>query len=278
MPGTAPYWLLGGAALLSLLLPACTLFYGGLPQPTQDFVPSRHGSSDAASALPTRAVHARPRGGEHFDEGVLLEEQRALGPKLARRHVVEFTDFYCPHCQEAHAVTTEPLLRDWVQHGRVRLESHPVCFLDDDSMMAAHAALCAQEQHKYWEVRELLFQVEVTHEYNETVSRADRSDFGNTVFDGPVLRRLAELAGLDVQAFIRCHTSGRHVEEVHRITRVARGVGVRATPTFLINGERVEGPVAYDRLVEVLGPGGPVQEHELPAGLRKQRGATAAAA
>jgi len=41
----------------------------------------------------------------------------------------------------------------------LRVESVPVAFLSQDSMRAAHAALCAQEQHKYWEVRDLLFQV-----------------------------------------------------------------------------------------------------------------------
>jgi hypothetical protein len=46
---------------------------------------------------------------------------------------------------------TGPLLKDWVVYGKVRLESHPVAYLEDDSLRAAHAALCAQEQHKYWE-------------------------------------------------------------------------------------------------------------------------------
>eukprot|EP00951_Prasinocladus_malaysianus_P048842 scaffold662953_cov64-Prasinocladus_malaysianus.AAC.1 len=75
------------------------------------------------------------------------------------RHIVEFTDFTCAHCQEAHRETMIPVLEEFVSKGWVRVESHPVAFLQDDSMRAAHAVLCAQEQHKYWELRELLFQV-----------------------------------------------------------------------------------------------------------------------
>ena len=39
-------------------------------------------------------------------------------------------------------------MRDYVAPGALRLESHPVAFLDGDSLRAATAALCAQEQHK----------------------------------------------------------------------------------------------------------------------------------
>lgn len=79
---------------------------------------------------------------------------RTLGDRHHHTHVVvEFTDFFCPHCQEAHAEVMAPLIRRYVPTGRVRVESHPVAFLADESMSASHAALCAQEQHKYWEVR-----------------------------------------------------------------------------------------------------------------------------
>ena len=206
LPTTLPYWLLGLAALLSLALPTYCMFYNGLPELTQDFLPPVHG---AGGGLPSRAVHAKPREGEHFTEGELHEEGRVLGNERNPIAVVEFTDFFCPHCQEAHATTVEPLLRDWVAHGQVRLESHPVAFLDDDSMFAACAALCAQEQHKYWEVRELLFQVGLQEEYNASLSRPHH-DYGETIFGPAILKRLATLAQLDISpagTSRRCTTS-----------------------------------------------------------------------
>jgi hypothetical protein len=47
-------------------------------------------------------MHDRPREGEHFEAGVLHTEGRALGEHWAPYYVVEFTDFFCSHCQQAH--------------------------------------------------------------------------------------------------------------------------------------------------------------------------------
>jgi len=145
IPGVLPYVLLGAALVSSLAMPLYVFFYGGLPEPSMSLTPSVAGLHH-----PTRAVHDRPKEGEHFEAGVLHAEGRALGEHWAPYYVVEFTDFFCLHCQEAHHAVTGPLLRDWVAYGKVRLESHPVAFLEDDSLRAAHAAMCAQEQHKYW--------------------------------------------------------------------------------------------------------------------------------
>ena len=87
-----------------------------------------------------RAIFACPYAGEHFEAGVLHTEGRALGEHWAPYYVVEFTDFFCSHCQQAHREVTGPLLREWVMFGKVRLESHPIAYLEDDSLRAAHAA------------------------------------------------------------------------------------------------------------------------------------------
>jgi hypothetical protein len=55
-----------------------------------------------------------------------------------------------PYDTGPYLAVTGPLLREWVLFGKVRLESHPIAYLEDDSLRAAHAGLCAQEQHKYW--------------------------------------------------------------------------------------------------------------------------------
>ena len=122
-------------------------------------------------------------------------------------------------------------------------ESNPVAFLDDDSLRAAAAALCAQEQHKYWEIRDLLYQVDLS-------SKPDRA---KSVFNAALLRRLANLAGLELKAFSTCFYSQRYVEEVHRISRLSREMGVIGTPHFLINNEHVEGVVHEEQFVKRLG-------------------------
>lgn len=191
--------LLGAALVSSLAMPLYVFFYGGLPEPNMSLTPPVAGTHH-----PTRAVHDRPREGDHFQAGVLHSEGRALGEHWAPYYVVEFTDFFCRHCQEAHEKVTAVLLKDWVAFGKVRLESHPVAFLEDDSLRAAHAAMCAQEQHKYWEVREMLLQVPLNW----------RDEHKNgSVFNAPTLRRGSALPPLPPRVFIatRCESDVKTV-------------------------------------------------------------------
>mmetsp|Transcript_12865 Transcript_12865/g.27152 ORF Transcript_12865/g.27152 Transcript_12865/m.27152 type:complete len:339 (-) Transcript_12865:143-1159(-) len=241
VPGILPYLLLGGACICALAMPVYLLLQGGMPEPTQTFFPPTHGSD-----LVSKSVADYPIEGEHFNAGELVKEGRALGEIHEYTHtVVEFTDFFCPHCQEAHTNIIEPLIRHYVPKGMVRVESHPVAFLADESLSAAHAALCAQEQHKYWEVRELLFQTDLS---DRAAAEAEDID----IFDAHLLKRIAKLASLDMYSFAKCFSSGRHRDEVKRISQLARDLGIHATPSFLVNHKRYEGPIEWDELMDMI--------------------------
>mmetsp|Transcript_11898 Transcript_11898/g.20090 ORF Transcript_11898/g.20090 Transcript_11898/m.20090 type:complete len:333 (-) Transcript_11898:44-1042(-) len=241
IPGILPYILLGGACICALSLPVYLLLQGGMPEPTQTFFPPTHGSD-----LISKSVADYPIEGEHFTAGELVKEGRALGEIHEYTHtVVEFTDFFCPHCQEAHINLIEPLIRHYVPKGTVRIESHPVAFLADQSLSAAHAALCGQEQHKYWEVRELLFQVDLSN-YSYALDAEDMD-----VFNAQLLKRIGKLASLDMYSFAKCFSSGRHRDEVRRISQLARDLNIHATPSFLINHKRFEG-LEWSELTRLL--------------------------
>ena len=177
-----PYYLFSLSFFCFLGLPFYLLFESGLPVPKQIFEP-------LTGDMPSKSVATKPKAGFHFTPGVLEPEGRALGSVDAPLHVVEFTDFFCHHCQSAHDIVTDTVIKRYVPTGRLRFESHPVAFLDDDSLRAACAALCAQEQYKYWEIRNLLFQVDLQ-------SKPDRA---KSIFNAALLRRLANLAGLELK-------------------------------------------------------------------------------
>lgn len=106
IPGILPYVLLGAALVSSLAMPLYVFFCGGLPEPNMSLTPPVAGTHH-----PTRAVHDNPREGTHFEPGVLHAEGRALGEHWAPYYVVEFTDFFCEHCQEAHRAVTSQVLK-----------------------------------------------------------------------------------------------------------------------------------------------------------------------
>jgi protein-disulfide isomerase len=102
--------------------------------------------------------------------------------------------------------------------------------------LAAEAARCAAAEGRYWAYRDRLF--------------AEQSRFSEDR-----LIAYAEELGLDRDAFTRCLTERRFARVVEADVAQARALGIRSTPTFLINGRPLVGahPVtAFRSIVEEL--------------------------
>jgi protein-disulfide isomerase len=81
----------------------------------------------------------------------------ALGRNDAPLTIVEFTDYECPFCQRFHMTTFNDLKREYIDTGKVRYISRDLPLpMHPNAMQAAHAARCAGEQNKFWEMRHAL--------------------------------------------------------------------------------------------------------------------------
>lgn len=80
-----------------------------------------------------------------------LSDSYTRGTKDAPIHIIEFTDFECPFCEEA-----VPMIRALEEkyQGKMILEykSLPLTAFHKSAQKAAEAALCAGEQGKFWEM------------------------------------------------------------------------------------------------------------------------------
>lgn len=116
--------------------------------------------------------------------------------------------------------------------GQVQFVHRSVAW-NPDSQRAAEAAECADEQGAFWEYSDLLF--------------ANRARLPAAVaFGKPYLEAYAAALNLDGGAFFACLDSDRYASAVRASTGAAEAAGVRATPTFLINGEMVEGNLPFE--------------------------------
>ena len=111
----------------------------------------------------------------------------------------------------------------------------------EGAIPAAEAARCAGEQGRFWEYHDLLFVAQ------PAFARAD-------------LLTYAARLGLSAEAFTACLDSGRYREAVKADVAEGRAAGVRATPTFFVNGQRLVGAQPYeafrDAIQEALADGG----------------------
>lgn len=149
-----------------------------------------------------------------------------LGPEDAPVTIVEFTDYQCPFCGR-HTRQTLPRLLDEYQ-GEIRyvIRNFPITSIHPEAAGAAVAAECAHEQGRFWEYHDLLFS-----------NQAD--------LERDSLKRYAVEAGLDPETFDPCLDSNATVDLVSLDFSEGRDYGVTGTPTFFINGQKLDGALPF---------------------------------
>ena len=139
--------------------------------------------------------------------------------------VVEVSDYGCPHCRNFNiGGTAEALDAAYVESDQVRWIVLPYA-LRAATQPAAESALCAAEQDQFFPYHEQLFELQ------DSAVALTREAYVQA----------AETVGLDMEAFEECIDSNRYRSVVQRNMSVAAGAGIAATPTFFINGQKVEG-------------------------------------
>lgn len=165
-------------------------------------------------------------------------ERRTKGSPNAPVVITEWFDYQCPACR-SYSLNREPEIeRLYVNTGKVRFVSRNLPFLGPESFLAAEAAECAADQGRYWAYRTLLFQ------------RWQGENVG--AYRPENLKRLASELGLDRGKFDACLDSGKYREAVLAEVREGNALGVRATPTFFINGRPIEGVPSVERLGNLI--------------------------
>jgi len=122
----------------------------------------------------------------------------------------------------------EPELeRRYIEDGTLRLEWRDFPYLGEESRKAAVAARAAQEQERFWEYHDLLYE-------NQGSKNAG-------AFSDDSLIGFAREAGLDVERFESSFKGGKYEDIVEQVFREAQDAGIQGTPTFLINGRILVG-------------------------------------
>lgn len=163
------------------------------------------------------------------------DDPTALGAVDAPVVMIMWADFRCGYCAQ-FAVQTEPGLADLVADGTLRIEWRDYPVITEESPEIAAAARAAALQGKFWEYHDRLF--------------ADHSAV--PAMDDAYLSSVAADLGLDVAKFDADRASDEVQALVEADAQEAAGIGVRSTPTFLINGSAVMGSQPLDAYRQVI--------------------------
>ncbi len=152
-----------------------------------------------------------------------------LGNKDAGVTIIEFSDFQCPFCERAYSGAVADFeASDYFKNGEVNLiyKQLPLVQIHPYAQKAAEASLCADEQGKFWEYHNLLFQ--------------NQAAITSTLQSGGVsavvtsLKQYASQLKLDTAKFNTCLDNGKFASEVSKESAQAASVGIGGTPGFVI--------------------------------------------
>lgn len=171
---------------------------------------------------------------------ISADDDPAMGSEDAPVVIIEFSDFQCPYCKRFHETTLPKIIEQYVNTGKVRFvyRDFPLTQIHPNAGLAALAAECADEQNSFWPMHDLLF---------ERQGEWAGSSNAQAVFEG-----YARELGLDVEQFSECLSSQRYAEEVLKDLRDGVSYGVKGTPAFFINGEKLEGAWPFGKFQEVI--------------------------
>ena len=148
-----------------------------------------------------------------------------VGPHIGNGNIVlvEFGCFSCTYTKLAQPDMWQFLAR----HPEISLEfrAFPIT-THADSVSAAEAAYCADEQGKFWQYYDALF--------------ADSNHTPDS------LREIARRLNLNLQAYDTCRSSGRAAAKVQLDEQAGRAAGIYGTPTFFLGNVSLVGPSSVD--------------------------------
>jgi protein-disulfide isomerase len=130
------------------------------------------------------------------------------------------------------------LVEEYVEDGTLRFVWRDFAYQGQESVNAALAARAAQEQGKFWEYHDLLYE--------------NQSSGNSGGYADENLIALAREAGLDVERFEAALTSGRYEEVVRNDLEEAQREGITGTPAFEINGELIFGLQSQETFEEAI--------------------------
>jgi protein-disulfide isomerase len=151
----------------------------------------------------------------------VIGESPTTGPTQSKILLIEFSDFQCPYCAEAHKNLKQLLAK---HEGEVRLvyKNLPLASIHAEALPSATAAWAANRQGKFWEYHDALF--------------TNQKELGEALY-----LDIAKNLNLDLDKFKRDRSLA--APAIGKDVQLAQKLGIPGTPFFIVNSPAVSGVI-----------------------------------
>jgi protein-disulfide isomerase len=160
------------------------------------------------------------------------------GSPSAPVEITEFADYQCPFCQTFATLQMPTIQERLIDTGRLRwryrdfpLQQHAY------ARLAAHSAACADEQGKYWEQHDRIYEGQQDWAAGNAAS---------------LFRDYARAAGLDLGRYDACMKAGKYAGRIQASYNEGVQLGVSSTPTLLVGNRLYRGRVDSDAITKLV--------------------------
>lgn len=162
---------------------------------------------------------------------VSVDDDPAMGPADAPVTMIVFNCFQCPFSKR-HSGTLLQILETYGDKVRIVFRDFPLGF-HQYAQKAHEAAECADEQGKFWEYHDKLFE-------------------NQRALDVASLKQYASDIGLNTAQFNDCLDTGKYASEVQKDMQDGQSYGVRGTPATFVNGRMISGAQPFSAFKAVI--------------------------
>ncbi|MCH8860366.1 MAG: DsbA family protein [Thaumarchaeota archaeon] len=169
--------------------------------------------------------------GMENDEEVLFSKKNLmengsplLGDSSAQITILEWGDYQCTFCYRFHQSSLNIILEEYIDSGKINFVFKDFPLNGPDSILAAEATYCAEDQGKYWAF------------HNELYSNWAGEKTGWINYDS--LNQFAKSVNLELDEFTSCLDEHKYNQKVLELEKFGKEIGIDATPSFLIFNDK----------------------------------------
>ena len=153
-------------------------------------------------------------------ENLIKNGSPMIGNPSAPITILEWGDYQCTYCYRFHTSSFNVILDEYINSGRANFIFKDFPLNGPDSVLAAEAAYCAEDQGKYWQYHDELY----------TNWGGERT--GWITVDS--LKKFATTVYLEIDEFNSCINEHKYRQRVLELEKFGKEIGIDATPSFLI--------------------------------------------
>ncbi|WP_170444292.1 DsbA family protein [Ruegeria arenilitoris] len=161
------------------------------------------------------------------------------GAEDAPVEIIEYASYTCPHCANFHQGPYKQLKKDYIDTGKVKFIYREVYF-DRYGIWASMVARCGGPE-KFFGITDLIYQ-----------GQSEWTRAGGPAEIVEELRKIGRLAGLSNDQLEACLQDGTKAQTlVAWYQKNAEKDGIQATPSFVVNGKKVDNQ-SYDEFKALI--------------------------